>query len=59
MELGKNEYIASDPERGKIKKALLIFLASAKNDEIKLKQTGGLDNAKWFEMKELPELRDV
>lgn len=56
VELGKNEYIASDPERGKIKKSVTYFLASAKNDEIKLKQTGGLDNAKWFEMKELTEL---
>ncbi|MEK7069647.1 MAG: hypothetical protein AAB962_01155, partial [Patescibacteria group bacterium] len=45
-----------DPERGKIKKSVTYFLASAKNDEIKLKQTGGLDNAKWFEMKELTEL---
>ena len=25
-ELGKNEYVASDPEKGKIKKASLIFL---------------------------------
>jgi len=57
VELGKNEYIASDPERGKIKKSVTYFLASAKNDEIKLKQTGGLDDAKWFEMRELPELK--
>jgi len=57
VELGKNEYIASDPEKGKIKKTVTYFLASAKNDEIKLKQTGGLDDANWFEMKELPELK--
>lgn len=56
-ELGKNEYIASDPEKGKIKKSVTYFLASAKNDEIKLKVTGGLDDAKWFKMKELPELK--
>lgn len=56
-ELGKNEYIASDPEKGKIKKSVVYFLASAKNDEIKLKQTGGLDDAKWFAMKELTELK--
>ena len=56
-ELGKNEYVASDPEKGKIKKSVTYFLASAKNDEIKLKVTGGLDDAKWFKMKELPELK--
>ena len=56
-ELGKNEYMASDPEKGKIKKSVTYFLALAKNDEIKLKQTGGLDDAKWFRMKELPELK--
>jgi len=56
-ELGKNEYVASDPEKGKIKKDVTYFLASAKNDEIKLKQTGGLDDANWFTMKELPELK--
>ena len=56
-ELGKNEYVASDPEKGKIKKSVTYFLALAKNDEIKLKQTGGLDDAKWFKMKELPELK--
>ena len=56
-ELGKNEYIASNPERGKIKKIVTYFLASAKNDDIKLKVPGGLDDAKWFKMKELPELK--
>jgi len=56
-ELGKNEYLASDPEKGKIKKSVTYFLALAKNDDIKLKETGGLDDAKWFKMKELPELK--
>lgn len=56
-ELGKNEYTASDPERGKIKKNVTYFLALSKNDDIKLKQTGGLDDARWFKMKELPKLK--
>lgn len=56
-ELGKNEYTASDPEKGRIKKSVTYFLALAKNDDIKLKVTGGLDDAKWFAMKELPELK--
>lgn len=57
QEIGKNEYMASDPEKGKIKKIVTYFTALAKNDEIKLKQTGGLDDAKWFEMKDLAELK--
>lgn len=55
-EIGKNEYIASDPEKGKIKKTVTYFLASAKNDEIKLKKTGGLDDARWFGMKDISDL---
>lgn len=56
-EIGKNEYMASDPEKGKIKKNVVYFMALAKNDEISLKQTGGLDDAKWFEMKDLADLK--
>lgn len=56
-ELGKNEYIASDPEKGKVKKNVTYFLALAKNNKIKLKVTGGLDDARWFKMEELPELK--
>lgn len=55
-EIGKNEYVASDPEKGKIKKNVIYFLALAKNDDLKLKQTGGLDEVKWFTMKELADL---
>jgi len=56
-ELGNNFYIASDPERGKIKKSVTYFLASTNDKEMKLKETGGLDNARWFLMEELVELK--
>ena len=56
-ELEKNSYVASDPERGKVKKNVVYFLASAKNDDIKLKDTGGLDDARWFPAKELADLK--
>lgn len=55
-EIGKNEYVASDPRKGKIKKSVIYFMAEAQDFEIKLKDTGGLDNAKWFEMKDLADL---
>lgn len=56
-ELGANEYVASDPQRGKIKKSVKYFLASTKNKTIKLKETGGLDDAQWFEMGDLANLK--
>ncbi|MFH1956486.1 MAG: transcription antitermination factor NusB [Patescibacteria group bacterium] len=56
-ELDKNEYIASDPEKGKIKKIVKYFLASTSDKELKLKESGGLDGAKWFKMEELADLK--
>jgi N utilization substance protein B len=55
--IGENEYVASDPERGKIKKKVVYFLASAKDKEVKLRESGGLDKVKWFMMEELADLK--
>ncbi|MEW5908001.1 MAG: transcription antitermination factor NusB [Patescibacteria group bacterium] len=55
--LGTNEYIASDPERGKIKKSVMYFLASTEDRNLKLKESGGLDGTQWFEMKDLSDLK--
>ena len=55
--VGKNEYIASNPERGKIRKQVAYFLASAKKEELRLKSTGGLNDAKWFEVDDIPQLK--
>ncbi|MFA5751298.1 MAG: transcription antitermination factor NusB [Candidatus Paceibacterota bacterium] len=56
-ELGKNEYIASHPEKGKLLKKVTYFLAESEYREIVLKSSGGLDNARWFRLAEIPELR--
>jgi N utilization substance protein B len=56
-EIGRNEYIASNPEKGKIKKKVIYFLASTKDKNIELKESGGLDRAKWFKMEELGDLK--
>ncbi len=56
-ELGENEYIASDPERGKIRKRVFYFLGQAKQKELKLSDSGGLDGVEWFEAKEVANLR--
>ena len=55
-ELGNNEYIASNPELGKVRKQVHYFLASAPYTEIVLEQKGGLDDGKWFKVAEILEL---
>lgn len=55
-ELGRNEYIASDPEIGKIRKQVSYFLGEAKFVPLKLEKTGGLDDARWFKLADILEL---
>ncbi len=55
-ELGTNEYVASNPELGKIRKQVHYFLASAPYAEINLEQKGGLDDGRWFKVAEILEL---
>ena len=55
-ELGTNEYIASNPELGKVRKQVHYYLASAEYTEIKLEQKGGLDDGRWFKVAEILEL---
>jgi len=54
--LGENEYIATHPEKGKTLKKVIYFLAESKYQELQLGNSGGLDGAKWFQLKEIPEL---
>ncbi len=56
-ELGTNEYIASDPEKGKTRRQVSYFLGEVKGKpELTLEKKGGLDNVKWFPLAEVPEL---
>lgn len=55
-ELGKNEYIASHPEKGKVRKQVTYFLARSPYVDLTLEQKGGLDDAKWFKITEILEL---
>ena len=55
--LGENEYTAKDPERGPIRKRVSYFLGEASFQELKLSSTGGLDDAKWFKLEEIPDLK--
>jgi transcription antitermination protein NusB len=55
--LGENEYVASHPEKGKILKKVVYFLAKSEYKELVLKKSTGLDNARWFPLSAIPELR--
>lgn len=55
--LGENSYIAFDPQKGKMLKSVNYFLGETDDKTLKLKESGGLDDAKWFEDIELPELK--
>lgn len=55
-ELGKNEYIASDPELGKIRKQVTYFLAEAPFQDLVLEEGGGLDDCRWFEIRNILDL---
>lgn len=54
--LGNNEYVASHPEKGKIRKQVIYYLAEAKFNPLKLDKTGGLDDANWFKLKDIINL---
>jgi len=55
-ELGNNEYIASQPEKGKVRKQVHYFLAKAPYQDIELMKKGGLDDAKWFKVADILDL---
>lgn len=55
-ELGRNEYIASHPLKGKICKQAVYFLAKAEFQDLKLQKQGGLDDVQWFPLSNIPNL---
>lgn len=55
-ELGRNEYIASHPTKGKIRKQAVYFLARSEFVDLKLQKEGGLDDAQWFPLVSIPNL---
>lgn len=57
-ELGKNEYIASDPAKGKIRRQVTYFLAETKESDLNLGEDhSGLDDARWFLPEEFDDLK--
>ncbi len=54
--LGHNEYVSYHPEKGKVKKNVTYFLAESPFVDLKLINSGGLDDAKWFKMSDILDL---
>lgn len=54
--IGENEYIASHPEKGKMRKHVSYFLAESPYMELTLEKKGGLDDARWFRLTDILEL---
>ncbi len=55
-EIDANEYVATHPEKGKLRKQVTYFLAEAKYEPLKLKESGGLDAAQWFKVDAISDL---
>jgi N utilization substance protein B len=55
-DLGTNEYIANDPEIGKLRKQVHYYLAEAPFGDLALAKKPGLDDAKWFKLADILEL---
>jgi 8-oxo-dGTP pyrophosphatase MutT (NUDIX family) len=55
--LGENEYIANHPQRGKVKKHVVYFLARGEYQPLVLESgSGGLNDTRWFPATEIADL---
>ncbi len=54
--LDENTYMAYSPESGKKRKHVNYFLAESEFKDIVLEEKGGLDDAKWFKLKDILDL---
>ena len=55
-DLGENEYIANDPEIGKIRKQVHYYLAESNWESLVLAKKPGLTDAKWFKLDSILDL---
>lgn len=54
--LGENTYVAMTPDKGKIRKHVMYYLAQVPYAPLHFEATGGLDDARWFTLEEVAEL---
>ncbi len=55
-DLGSNEYIANDPEIGKIRKQVHYYLTESDFHKLTLVKKPGLDDARWFKLADILDL---
>jgi N utilization substance protein B len=56
--LGEREYLAREPKKGLIKKKVADFLfESGENNELNVEKSGGIKEAKWFNLEEIADLK--
>jgi 8-oxo-dGTP pyrophosphatase MutT (NUDIX family) len=55
--IGENEYVANHPEKGKRRKQVIYYLAEANYQDLKLAESGGLDDARWFKLADILDLK--
>jgi N utilization substance protein B len=55
--IGENEYIANKPEQGKVVKHVSYYLTFSDHTPLVLEKKGGLDDAQWFNEKDVAGLR--
>lgn len=56
-QLGKIEYITKEPGAGLIKKKVTYFLVETTDSEIEVEKSPGIQDAKWFKLDEVLELK--
>jgi N utilization substance protein B len=56
-ELGGNEYIANDPEAGKVRKQVRYYLSETELADLTPGESDGIQDAKWFSLPEVVTLR--
>lgn len=57
QKIGENEYVASHPQNGKMRKRVTYFLAKSEFAPLKLQAgKGGLDDARWFKLTDILDL---
>ncbi len=54
--LGMNEYVASQPDVGKLRKQVTYFLGRTEYQDLVLENKGGLDDAQWFKVSDILDL---
>ena len=54
--LGTNEYPTYHPEKGKVRKNVTYYLVESPFVDLQLKNSGGLDDAKWFKLGDILDL---